>query len=118
MSDPAVTELVTDWVSVEETAERIGLSSTQVRRLVRDGDLLALPVPGCHGPQVPALFLAEGQLVKGLSGTLTLLRDARHGPQESLVWLFTPEPSLPGRPIDALRANRGAEVRRRAQAMA
>jgi hypothetical protein len=31
--------------------------------------------------------------------------------------MFTPDESLPGRPIDALRENRGSEVKRRAQAM-
>jgi uncharacterized protein (DUF2384 family) len=42
---------------------------------------------------------------------------ADHGltDEESIDWLFSPEESLPGRPIDALRENRGREVRRRAQ---
>ena len=82
-----------------------------------EGDLIAVPVTGRSGPQLPALFVAEGEVVKGLTGTLRLLADARYDPEESLGWLFSPDPSLPGRPIDALRENRGGEVRRRAQAM-
>ncbi|HNN49358.1 MAG TPA: Rv2175c family DNA-binding protein [Marmoricola sp.] len=35
-----------------------------------------------------------------------------------LEWIFTEDDSLPGRPIDALRENRGAEVKRRAQVLA
>jgi hypothetical protein len=35
-----------------------------------------------------------------------------------LEWLFTADDSLPGRPIDALRENRGSEVKRRAQVLA
>jgi hypothetical protein len=37
---------------------------------------------------------------------------------EAYRWLTIDDPSLPGRPIDALRENRGTEVRRRAQALA
>jgi hypothetical protein len=36
---------------------------------------------------------------------------------ESVVWLYTPDDTLPGRPVDALVENRGTEVRRRAQAL-
>ena len=36
---------------------------------------------------------------------------------EIITWVFTDDPTLPGRPIDALRENRGSEVKRRAQAM-
>lgn len=115
--DPALKELVADWISLDEAAERLSLSTTQVRRLVREGNLIAVPVTGRSGPQLPALFVAEGEVVKGLTGTLRLLADARYDPEESLGWLFSPDPSLPGRPIDALRENRGGEVRRRAQAM-
>ncbi|CAM5372847.1 DNA-binding protein OS=Streptomyces cyaneofuscatus OX=66883 GN=G3I52_17875 PE=4 SV=1 [Streptomyces cyaneofuscatus] len=35
-----------------------------------------------------------------------------------LEWLFTPDPSLPGTPAQALSENRGTEVKRRAQALA
>jgi hypothetical protein len=110
-------EMVSDWLALDEVAERLALSVGQVRRLVREGSLVAVSVPGLSGPQVPALFLADGQIVKGLTGTLTLLHDARYTPGEALSWLFTPDDSLSGRPIDVLRANRGTEVRRRAQAL-
>jgi len=113
-----VSQLVADWLSLDQVAAQLGAGVAQVRRLVREGELAALPLPDRSGPQVPALFLADGQVVKGLAGTLTLLRDARYSPEEAVRWLFTPDDSLPGRPIDALREHRGTEVRRRAQAMA
>lgn len=59
----------------------------------------------------------NGEVVKGLAGTLTLLADHGLSEEESIEWLFTPDASLPGRPIDALREDRGTEVRRRAQAI-
>jgi hypothetical protein len=47
-----------------------------------------------------------------------VLHDGGYDDAAILAWLFTPDDSLPGRPIDALRENRGSEVKRRAQAMA
>jgi hypothetical protein len=67
---------------------------------------------------VPAELLMDGQIVKGVPGVLTVLHDGGYDDHEALAWLFTPDDSLPGRPIDALRENRGTEVKRRAQAMA
>jgi len=116
--DTSELDVVTDWLTLDEAARQLGTDVVRVRRHVREGELVALAVPGRKGPQVPALFVADGQVVKGLPGTLTLLRDARYRPEEAVAWLFTPDGSLPGRPIDALRANRGTEVRRRAQALA
>ena len=60
---------------------------------------------------------AGNAVVKGLPGTITLLRDAGYSVEEILRWLFTVEDSLPGTPIGALRTDRGREVKRRAQAM-
>jgi hypothetical protein len=57
-------------------------------------------------------------VVKGVPGVLTVLHDGGYDDREAIRWLFTDDESLPGRPIDALRENRGSEVKRRAQAMA
>ena len=51
-----------------------------------------------------------------MPGTITLLTDAGFADDEILGWLYAEDDSLPGSPIDALRANRGTEVKRRAQA--
>ncbi len=48
----------------------------------------------------------------------TLIADGGWTDREMLAWMFTPDDTLPGRPIDALRENRGSEAKRRAQAMA
>ncbi|HEX4248445.1 MAG TPA: Rv2175c family DNA-binding protein, partial [Pseudonocardia sp.] len=44
--------------------------------------------------------------------------DGGYDDQEIVRWLFEDDPSLPGTPIEALRGNRGREIKRRAQAMA
>jgi hypothetical protein len=105
-------DLVDDWLSQEDVAKRLGVPTSKVRQLARDHQLLMLA-----DGRVPALFLDDDGLVKGLPGTLTLLADAGYDDTEAMRWLFTADESLPGRPIDALRANRGREVRRRAQAL-
>ena len=45
------------------------------------------------------------------------LHDGGYDDRECIAWLFL-DAELPGRPIDALRENRGSEAKRRAQAMA
>lgn len=67
---------------------------------------------------VPAEFLTETGLLKPLHGTLMVLEDSGFDDIEILHWLFTEDPTLPGRPIDALHDGRKTEVRRRAQALA
>jgi hypothetical protein len=87
---------------------------TRVRQALREGKLLAVRL---DGPLVvPAVFIQDGAILKGLPGTITLLRDARYDDREALRWLFTEDDSLPGTPVQALAENRGTEVKRRAQA--
>ena len=110
-------ELVGEWLDWSEASERLGVSVSKVRQLIREHHLAAaVPVPGA-GQKVPAELVGDGEIVKGVPGVLTVLHDAHYDDREALVWLFTHDDSLPGRPIDALRENRGAEVKRRAQAL-
>ncbi len=109
--------LVGDWLDWSECAAQLGIPVSKVRRLIQEHQLAAaVPVPG-GGQQVPAAFLEGGLIVKGVPGILTVLHDGGYDDRECIAWLFLDQ-ELPGRPIDALRENRGAEVKRRAQAMA
>lgn len=116
MSEPQL-EHVESWLTLADVAAAIGLSATKVRQMVRDHELAMVRRAGSREPQVPAAFVQDGAVVKGLAGTLTLLTDRGLSDAEAIEWLFTPEESLPGRPIDALRENRDREVRRRAQVL-
>jgi hypothetical protein len=118
VTETTVDQLVPGWLSLRDVADLLGVSPSKVRQMVRDHQLAALRHAEAREPEVPAEMLAGQAVVKGLSGTLTLLADAGYDEEESVRWLFTPDDSLPGRPIDALRENRGTEVRRRAQALA
>jgi hypothetical protein len=112
-----VDTLVTTWLTLPEVAERLGTDVSRARQLVRDRQVLAVRRGGNNALMVPAEFVADGKVLKGLPGTLTLLADARFTEDEALRWLYTPDESLPGSPVQALVENRGTEVRRRAQAL-
>jgi hypothetical protein len=114
--DAETDALVGDWLSLPEVAERFGVQVTRVRQLLRDNQLLAARRGENNALYVPAQFLDGDHTVKGLTGTLTLLHDAKFTEAEAIRWLFTPDDSLPGTPAQALAENRGTEVRRRAQA--
>lgn len=112
-----LTDLIDEWLDWQQAAEILGVPASRVGRLISNHQLAAaVPAPGA-GQQVPALLLADGEIVKGVSGLCTLLHDGQWDDTEILTWLFTHDESLPGRPIDLLRENRGSEVKRRAQAM-
>ena len=117
LADADLAALVPEWLDWAETARRLGVTVAKVRTMIREHELAAaVPSPGA-GQQVPADFLQDGVVVKGLPGLLTILHDGRYDDRECIAWLFTDD-DLPGRPIDALRENRGSEAKRRAQAMA
>ena len=117
LADADLAALVPAWLDWSEVAGQLGVSVAKVRTMIREHELAAaVPVPG-EGQRVPADFIQDGLVVKGLPGLLTMLHDGRFDDRECIAWLFTDD-DLPGRPIDALRENRGAEVKRRAQAMA
>jgi len=115
--NPAADTLVGQWLSLPEVATRLGLPISRVKQLLRDRKLLAVTRPG-GDRAIPSAFIDGEQIVKGLSGTLTVLFDCGFGDEEALRWLFTADETLPGTPIDALYAHRGTEVNRRAQALA
>lgn len=110
--------LVGDWLTLPDVAEHLDQRITRVHSLVKDRRLVAVRRPAPPVRAVPALFLTETGLLEPLQGTLVLLGDAGYSDEESLRWLFTEDPSLPGRPVDALRDGHKTEVRRRAQALA
>lgn len=115
MNDPDLS-LVPEWIDWAETARRLGISVNQVRTMIREHQLAAAVPAGGSGQQVPAEFVQDGEIVKGLPGLLTMLHDFGFDDREAIAWIFTDD-ALPGRPIDALRENRGSEVKRRAQAL-
>jgi hypothetical protein len=110
-------DLIGDWLDWKAAGAELGVPVSKVRQLIREHQLAAAVPREGAGQQVPAELIMDGEIVKGVSGLLTLLHDGGYDDRDVLAWMFTPDESLPGRPIDALRENRGSEVKRRAQAM-
>jgi hypothetical protein len=103
-----------ELIAVPEAAQVLGVPPKRISQWIRDGVLLG--VRDVQGERcVPAAFIQQGSVVKGLPGVVTLLRDAGYQDDEIVTWLFRADESLPGTPIQALRDNRGTEVKRRAQ---
>jgi hypothetical protein len=117
LADADLGALVDEWIDWVEAGARLGVTPAKVRTMIRDHELAAAaPAPGT-GQRLPAAFIDDdGLVVKGLPGLLTVLHDNGYDDRECIAWLFT-DAALPGRPIDALRENRGSEAKRRAQSM-
>lgn len=115
--DAQLDDVVGDWLTLPDLAERIGIDFGRARRLVRDRHVVAVR----HGEnsvwQVPAGFVQDGEVIPTLRGTIVLLTDAGFKDHEIILWLFEHDESLGLPPIEALRAGRRAEVRRVAQAL-
>jgi hypothetical protein len=109
--------LVPTWLDWAAAAEQLGVPVSRVRTMIKEHQLAAAVPRAGAGQQVPADFIQDGLVVKGLPGLLTVLHDGGYDDRECIAWLYL-DADLPGRPIDALRENRGAEVKRRAQALA
>lgn len=106
----------TEWLTIPDLTELLGLKVSQVRRLIEDRSLLASRSDGVW--KVPAQFIVDGEPMHELKGTIILLGDSGFSDEEALRWLLEPEESLGVAPIEALRAGRKAEVRRVAQSLA
>ena len=110
--------LISDWLNLPDVAERLDVEVSRVRRLIEEGQMIAVRRGDPVVRMVPALMLTDGAIAPHLGGTITVLRDGGFDDEEALTWLFTEDESLPGRPIDQLRRGQRGEVRRRALALA
>lgn len=105
----------TVWLTVPDLVDALGLPQGRVRRLIEDRVLLAVRRAGVL--VVPADFLLDGEPLRELRGTLTVLADAGYSDEETMTWMLSPEASLGTTPIAALRSGRKSEVRRIAQSL-
>lgn len=108
--------LVSDWVSVPELAELQGVKLSEVRRQIKDGELVAVRRGPNSATYVPGAFLVDGAPHPRLKGTFTVLRDGGMNDPEIVEWLFTPDAGFraDGSAMGALLAGFVTEVRRRA----
>lgn len=105
----------TEWVTVPELVDILGVGVTKVRRLMEDRNLIGVRIDGVL--KVPLSFIRDREPLPELRGTLILLGDCGFSDEEAMHWLLTRDDTLGASPIEALRSGRKAEVRRTAQAL-
>lgn len=109
--------LVPQWMTLEEVAEELSIAPSQVRRMLRDRDLVGVRRGKPVQLHVPRDFV-QPELLPALSGTVTVLLDSGFSEAEVIRWLFSEQDGLPGTPVSQLRAGHKTEIRRRAQSLA
>ena len=107
-----------EWLPLPDVAERLAIPVGKVRRLLEERQLIAVRWGERNILSIPADLLDGDRLLPELPGTLVVLADAGFTDDEAMRWLLTPDDTLPGTPLDALKAGRKTEIRRRAQALA
>ena len=113
-----IESLVGEWLPLPDVAELLDVPITRVHSLIDERALAAVRVGERRIRSVPAAFIQDGQVFDSLKGTIVVLADAGYSDEDLIIWLFTADESLRGRPIDALREGRKTEIRRRAQTLA
>jgi hypothetical protein len=111
-------DLSTEWLSLGTLAERLGERPSRIRDMVREHRLVFIEIGDPPVASVPAEFVHDGVLIKGLPGALTVLADAGFSSAESVRWLLTENEVLAGRPVDFMAAGRHTAVKRVAMALA
>lgn len=103
------------WLTLPDIAEQLGVRITEVRRMLKDGELVAVRRGERNVLSVPQEFLGEDGPLPELRGTFTVLSDGGFSDEEIVAWMFTRDDRLVGgTPIGAIRGGAKTEVRRRA----
>lgn len=110
-----------EWLPVPDFADRLGVSASHVRELLREGALVSTRRGERNTVQIPADFIVEldghPAILPWLQGTLTVLKDAHLSDDAVLEWLLEDDDELEMSPLAALRSGKRAHVRRIAQTL-
>ena len=118
LAESDLSTLVDEWLDWDQAAARLEVTPAKVRTMIRDHELAAaVPRPARGRRCRPTSSTTTGCRSRGWPGCSPCCMTAGTTTARSSPGC-TSTLDLPGRPIDALRENRGAEVKRRAQAMA
>ena len=111
-----VLDNVSAWITVPEAAELLNVPLGRVHRLIEDNEIFAVRIDGVK--RIPAELIVAGEPLASVKGTIGVLMDSGYSLDEAIEWLYTPDESLPGTPMQALVEGRKTEIRRRAQSLA
>lgn len=110
-----LTDKITDWLSIDEVAQQLRLSSGKVRRLIEEHILFSVRVD--KEPKIPAHLIVDGEPLSSVRGTLLLLLDIGLTIDEAIEWLYEENDNLGETPIASLLKGHKAPVRRAAQTL-
>lgn len=110
-----ITDKVDAWLTIDEVADLLGISSGKVRRLIDEHILFSYKAE--KEPMVPANLIVDGEPLSSIRGTMILLLDLGLSLQEAITWLYEVNDELGTEPISALLAGHKAPVRRAAQGL-
>jgi excisionase family DNA binding protein len=107
------TDSVTNWLTILEAAEALGVPKGKVNRLLEEYSLVAVKKDGQL--MIPAELIVDGEPLHSLRGTIILLLDSGYSIEESVQWLYTHSDVLGQTPLQSLLEGKKAPVRRLAQ---
>lgn len=115
MNAESTTPVETDWLAIPDLVDILDESVGRVRRLIDEHYLVGSRRNGVY--QVPAVFIAAGEPIPSLRGTVMVLTDLGFTDDEAIDWLLNNEPLIGDAPINLLREGRKSEVRRIARTL-
>lgn len=109
-------ENVSEWLTVPEAAEVLGVPLGRVRRMLEEHELISMRIDGVV--KIPAEVIVEGEPLASLHGTMIVLLDCVLTEDEAVQWLYTFDEALPGTPMEFLLKGHKSAVRRLAMLLA
>lgn len=106
---------VESWLTIDQAAQLLGISSSKVRRLIEEHALFA--VRRGKEPMIPADLIQNGEPLSSIRGTMLLLLDYGFSESEAIQWLYQENSDLDSTPMAALLRGHKAPVRRAAQSL-
>jgi hypothetical protein len=104
---------VDSWLTIDQAAELLGISSSKVRRLIEEHILFS--VRREKQPMIPAHLIQNGEPLSSIRGTMLLLIDCGMSEEEAISWIYQENSELGATPISQLLIGHKAPVRRAAQ---
>lgn len=106
---------VKNWITLDQAAEQLGVSTSKVRRLIEEHILFSVKVE--KQQLIPAEIIVGGEPLSSIRGTMLQLLDLGLTEPEAIDWLYEVNDILGEMPIAALVKGHKAPVRRAAQAL-
>ena len=110
-----IADKVSEWLTLDQAAQQLGLSTGKVRRLIEEHILFSVKID--KEPKIPAHLIVDGEPLSSIRGTLLLLLDLGLDIGEAIEWLYDENDNLGETPIASLLKGHKAPVRRAAQTL-